>query len=207
MVLTEDLRKSAQALCRAGERRLLGIVGAPGSGKSALASALAEVFGWRAIVVPMDGYHLAQAELDRLGRAGRKGASDTFDAAGFIALLERLRAFPPCETVYAPLFRRDIEEPIAGAIAVSPNVELVIVEGNYLLLDGPWSGVAPLLDESWYLDTPDDVREGWLLDRHQRFGRDREAALAWITATDAPNARQIARSRERATRHVGWPVA
>ena len=206
-MLTEDLLESAKALCLAGERRLLGIVGAPGSGKSTLASALIEVIGWRAVVVPMDGYHLAQAELDRLGRGGRKGAPDTFDAAGFVALLQRLRAFPLHETVYAPLFRRDIEEPIAGAIAVPPSAELVIVEGNYLLLDGPWSGVAPLLDECWYLDTPDDVREGWLLDRHQRFGRDREAALAWITATDAPNARQIARSRERATRHLSWPAA
>lgn len=206
-MISENLLASARALCRTGERHLLGIVGAPGSGKSTLAAALADAVGSRAAVLPMDGYHLAQAELERLDRAGRKGAPDTFDVPGFVAMLGRLSKHSPHETVYAPLFRRDIEEPIAGAIAITATVELVIVEGNYLLLDGAWSGVAPLLDQSWFLDTPDDVRDRWLLDRHQRFGRDRDAALAWIAATDAPNARQIARFRPRAMRHIAWPAA
>ena len=103
----------------------------------------------------MDGFHLAGAELVRLGRQNRKGAPDTFDAAGFTALLRRLRA-PDGEVVYAPEFRREIEEPIAGALAVAPDVPLVVTEGNYLLLgDGPWGPVRGLLDEAWYVMAPD----------------------------------------------------
>ena len=100
----------------------------------------------------MDGFHLAQEELVRLGRRDRMGAPDTFDAAGYVALLRRLRAGGE-EVVYAPAFRREIEEPIAGAIAVPPTVPLVVTEGNYLLLDGAgWTGVRALLDEAWYVD-------------------------------------------------------
>ena len=84
----------------------------------------------------MDGYHWADAKLRRLGRADRKGAPDTFDSAGYAALLLRLRSQQPDEIVYAPEFRREFEEPIAGAIAVAPQTQLVITEGNYLLLDG-----------------------------------------------------------------------
>src|SRR5438067_2220717 len=125
----------AMALLASGGRRVLGIAGAPGSGKSTLARAVADSLGEQAVVVPMDGFHLANAELARLGRAARKGAPDTFDAAGYVALLRRLRSAPVTrETVYAPAFRREIEEPVAGAIAVPPDVPLVITEGNYLLL-------------------------------------------------------------------------
>src|SRR5947207_15332686 len=105
-----DFLARARALA-AGGRRLLGLAGAPGSGKSTLAAALAAALAERAIVVPMDGFHLANAELARLGRAGRKGAPDTFDAAGYVALLRRLRSQPAHEPVYAPAFRREIEEP------------------------------------------------------------------------------------------------
>ena len=129
-------------------RVLLGLTGPPGAGKSTLAAALQAHHGEMAQVVPMDGFHLAQAELERLGRAQRKGAPDTFDAAGFVALLHRLRRQHPHEVVYAPAFRREIEEPIAGAIAIGPERRLLLVEGNYLLLDsGGWAGVAALLDE------------------------------------------------------------
>src|SRR5262245_1678528 len=110
----EELVARAAGLVSGGARRLLGVCGAPGAGKSTLAGALATALGRRAVVAPMDGFHLAQAELDRLGRADRKGAPDTFDAAGYVALLRRLRtATEP--VVYAPRFHREIEEPIAGA--------------------------------------------------------------------------------------------
>jgi len=145
----------------------------------------------------MDGYHLANSELVRIGRKGRKGAPDTFDAAGYAALLRRLRE--ATDTVYAPEYRREFEEGIAGAIAVPPEVPLVITEGNYLLLDdGGWAGVKPLLDEAWFVDVDDTLRRERLLARHMRFGREREDALNWIEVTDEPNARLIVASRHRA---------
>ena len=162
--------------------------------------------GERAQVVPMDGYHLARVELERLGRAQRKGAPDTFDAAGYAALLRRLREQPEHETVYAPDFRREIEEPVAGALPVFAHTPLVITEGNYLLLDDDpaWAPVAGLLDEVWYLDVDASLRLERLTSRHVQFGRTREQALAWIAQTDEPNARRIEAAAARATRRVRW---
>ncbi len=190
-----------------GQRRLLGLVGAPGAGKSTLAAALLQAVGaQRAQVVPMDGFHLANVELQRLGRAARKGAPDTFDSAGYVVLLQRLREQRPGDAiVYAPEFRREIEEPIAGAIAVLPSTQLVITEGNYLLHDvGPWAGAAAMLDEVWYVDIDDAVREERLVRRHQQFGRSAEEARAWVESTDAPNARLIAQTRVRAHHVLPW---
>ncbi|CAA2108687.1 Pantothenate kinase [Variovorax paradoxus] len=190
-----------------GGRKLLGLVGAPGAGKSTLAAALLQAVGTdRAQVVPMDGFHLANVELQRLGRAARKGAPDTFDSAGYVALLQRLREQrPDGDVVYAPEFRREIEEPIAGAIAVLPSTQLVITEGNYLLHDvGPWAGAAAMLDEVWYVDIDDAVREDRLVRRHQQFGRSAEEARAWVESTDAPNARLIAATRVRAHHLLPW---
>ena len=121
-------------LLRDGQRKLLGLAGPPGAGKSTLALALHAAFREVSQVVPMDGFHLANTELERLGRAGRKGAPDTFDSAGYAALLQRLRAQRDDEVVYAPEYRREIEEGVAGAIAVAPQTQLVIAEGNYLSL-------------------------------------------------------------------------
>jgi len=192
-------RARLEALLAGGGRKLLGLVGAPGSGKSTVAQALLDALPGRAQVVPMDGFHLANAELGRLGRAGRTGAPDTFDSAGYVALLRRLRNQPAGEVVYAPEFRREIEEPVAGAIAVRPETPLVITEGNYLLLEeGPWAGVAPLLDEVWYVEVDDGLRIERLLRRHQQFGRSPEAARAWVAQTDEPNAARIAATRARA---------
>ena len=192
-------RARLEGLLADGRRKLLGLVGAPGSGKSTVAQALLDALPGRAQVVPMDGFHLANAELRRLGRAWRKGAPDTFDSAGYVALLRRLRNQPAGEVVYAPEFRREIEEPVAGAIAVRPETPLVITEGNYLLLEeGPWAGVAPLLDEVWYVEVDDGLRIERLLRRHQQFGRSPEAARAWVAQTDEPNAARIAATRARA---------
>ena len=188
-----------------GRRRLLGLVGPPGAGKSTLALALQAAFADISQIVPMDGFHLANAQLRALGRADRKGAPDTFDSAGFVALLQRLRRQTSDETVYLPEFRREIEEPIAGAIAVCAATRLLIVEGNYLLLDqGPWVQVAGLLDETWYVDVDDRLRTGRLLQRHQQFGRSAQQAQAWVAGTDEPNARLIASTRPRASRVFRW---
>ena len=202
--LHPDLLHALQGLA-SGPRRLLGVVGAPGAGKSTLAALAAAALGERAQAVPMDGFHLAQAELVRLGRAQRKGAPDTFDAWGYAALLRRLRHQAPDEVVYAPDFQRTLEEPVAGALPVWAHTPLIVTEGNYLLLDdGPWTSVAALLDEVWYLHVDGDLRRERLAQRHQRFGRSRAEALAWIDSTDEPNARRIEAVRHRAQRQVVW---
>ncbi|MFD9715980.1 nucleoside/nucleotide kinase family protein [Streptomyces sp. NPDC059076] len=189
----------ARALAVPGRRRLLGIAGAPGSGKSTLAARLVEALDGRAALVPMDGFHLAQAELLRLGRAERKGAPDTFDADGYLALLTRLRTPTLASTVYAPTFDRRLEEPVAGSIPVGPDVPLVITEGNYLLYDeGPWAAVRPLLDDVWFLELDDGVRHRRLIGRHVRHGKERPAAERWVRGSDESNARLVALGRDRA---------
>lgn len=203
------LVERAGALAATGGRRVLGVTGPPGAGKSTVAEALTAALGAVCVVVPMDGFHLAQEQLDALGRADRKGAPDTFDAAGFVALLGRVRRQrddPGGAVVYAPRFHREIEEPIAGAIAVPADVPLVVVEGNYLLLEtGEWAAVRPLLDECWYVEPDDAVRRERLIRRHEAFGRPPEAARAFALGSDARNAQLVAASRHRADLLVRLP--
>jgi pantothenate kinase len=192
------LIERARRLVEPGKRRILGITGAPGSGKSTLASTLISALAPHAVLVPMDGFHLANEQLVRLGRRDRKGAVDTFDAAGYVALLRRLR--DPAEIlVYAPEFRRAIEEPIACAIPVPREVPLVVTEGNYLLVDeDPWSAVRPLLDEAWFLEPEEEVRIERLVARHVEFGKPLADARAWSLGTDQRNAELVQQTRDRA---------
>jgi pantothenate kinase len=185
---------------------MLGIVGPPGAGKSTLAAALVAAYGAVMQVVPMDGFHLANSELDRLGRRGRKGAPDTFDAAGYVNLLERIKSQRVGDDlIYAPEYRREFEEGIAGAIAVQGATPLIVTEGNYLLLnDLPWNRVREVLDEVWYVDVPDALRRSRLVARHMRFGRSERQALDWVASTDDPNALRIAQTRELADLKVAW---
>lgn len=189
----------ARLLAVPGHRRVLGIAGAPGSGKSTLAARLVERLGADAVLVPMDGFHLAGAELDRLGRADRKGAPDTFDAAGYAALLARLRAPEAGGVVYAPAFDRSLEEPVAGSIPVGPEVPLVVTEGNYLLHDQDgWAPVRALLDEVWFLEIDGEERVRRLVERHVRYGKARPYAERWVRECDEVNARVVAGGRELA---------
>ncbi|MGW2114598.1 nucleoside/nucleotide kinase family protein [Streptomyces zhihengii] len=195
----------ARCLAAPGGRRILGVTGAPGAGKSTFAGHLVAALNAAspaaplAVLVPMDGFHLAGRELERLGRAGRKGAPDTFDAAGYAALLARLRAPESDTTVWAPDFDRVVEEPVAGSLPVEPGVPLVVTEGNYLLHDGGhWARVRPLLDEVWYLEADPAVRVRRLVDRHVRFGKERGDAERWVRGSDERNARLVARDRDRA---------
>ena len=203
--LPASARIRARELVKRSGRALLGLVGPPGSGKSTLAAALQAEFAAVAQVVPMDGFHLANVELERLGRRDRKGAPDTFDSGGYVALLRRLLIQKDGEIVYAPEFRREIEEPIANAIPVFSGTQLIITEGNYLLLeDGSWAEVKGLLDEIWYVDVDDALRVDRLTQRHRQFGRSADDASAWVKSTDEPNARLIEASRARASFVFRW---
>ena len=192
------LVERARRLVASGRRRILGIVGPPGGGKSTVARLVVAQLGDAAALVPMDGFHLAQAELVRLGRRDRMGAPDTFDADGYVALLRRLRDATD-SVVYAPEFRREIEEPIAGAIAIPRSVPLVVTEGNYLLLEhGGWDGVRALLDESWYVEVDEETRIERLVKRHVAFGKAPGEAREWTMGSDQRNAEVVARTAHRA---------
>lgn len=185
------------AMVAGGGRHLVGITGPPGAGKSTLAEAVVRRLGGHARRVPMDGFHLTNAELERLGSRQRKGAPDTFDAHGYVALLRRLRDSGD-DVVYAPEFHRALEEAVAGAIPVPREVPVVVTEGNYLLLQhGPWAQVRPLLDETWYVDLDETVRLDALIRRHVRFGKEPAAARRWVLGSDQRNAALVA-----ATRHL-----
>lgn len=182
----------------AGARVVVGITGSPGAGKTTLAVRLAEALGPEAVHLPMDGFHLANSTLDRLGRHDRKGALDTFDGWGFVGLLRRVRD-ETGHTVYAPSFHREVDEPVAGEIAVEPGHHVVVVEGNYLLVaDEPWGRVRALLDEAWFCSADGGERERRLVDRHTRHGRTVEAATAWATEVDGRNALVVEATRARA---------
>lgn len=197
--LAGTLVERARTLIVPGERRLLGITGVPAAGKSTLAGSLVAALAPEAVLVPMDGFHLAAAQLRRLGRLDRKGAPDTFDAAGYLALLHRLRDRAE-DVVYAPEFRREIEEPIAGAIAVPREVPLAITEGNYLLY---WNDVHELLDEVWFVDLDEPTRLARLIERHMAYGRTRAEAEQRTYGSDQRNAELIMATRMNADLIVG----
>ncbi|MGM9471245.1 nucleoside/nucleotide kinase family protein [Pseudarthrobacter sp. YS3] len=188
-----------------GRRTLLGITGAPGSGKSTFASWLQQQFGPElAMVVPMDGFHLGNAIIDGTPLRQRKGAMDTFDVGGYLSLLQRLVRRDE-SVVYAPEFRRTLDEPVAASIAVPASVPLVITEGNYLLAEPPqWKEVRAQLDEVWFMDTPPELRLARLVDRHVEFGMDQAAAEAWATGPDEANAALIEATRRNADRIIPW---
>jgi pantothenate kinase len=197
--LLDALVARAEKLSAAdGERRvLIGLAGAPGAGKTTLAEALVDRLaggrpesGPRVAHVPMDGFHLADVELERLGRRDRKGAPDTFDPAGYAALLRRIRAG---ETVWAPAFERTLEQPIAQSLPVGPSTEIVISEGNYLLLpDDPWPSARACFDEVWFCRVDPAVRLERLIARHVRFGKSPAAAREWVLRSDERNAELVA---------------
>ncbi|MFB9411660.1 nucleoside/nucleotide kinase family protein [Dactylosporangium matsuzakiense] len=182
-------------------RSIVGICGPPAAGKSTLSSALSDALnvhdGLTSVAVPMDGFHLSNVELGRLGLTDRKGAPETFDAAGFVHLLRRLRAGE--DLVYAPSYSRTLHESIGGVIPVPADVRVIVVEGNYLLLDqGPWASVRGLLDLVLYLDAPDAVRQESLLRRQMAKGLELPAAQDWVFRSDERNAAVIAGTRDRA---------
>lgn len=182
-----------------GESRfLLGICGAPGSGKSTIAARLVATLGEDAVAVPMDGFHIATAGLASPQQLARRGAIDTFDAGGFLALLRRVRERTE-DVVYAPGFDRRIGDPIAGLLPVRRAARIVITEGNYLLSQEPqWRDIAGLLDETWFLELDQETRVSRLVARHRQFGKSAQAAEAMAHGSDETNARLVAQARDRA---------
>lgn len=202
-----DVVEAAEKLISASPSRvLLGITGAPAAGKSTAAVAVVErtVARWgagAAAYVPMDGFHLANRQLDRLGLRGRKGAPETFDSWGFATLIARIAAG---REVFAPDFDRDVDEPVAGAIRISGEERLVVVEGNYLALDRDgWAAARSYFDALWYLDAPAGVRLPRLVARHVAGGRDLVSAEAYARDVDEANAELVARTRSRCDRTFG----
>jgi pantothenate kinase len=183
----ERLVEDAIRLAENRHRAVLGIAGSPGAGKSTLVEQLIARIGERkgpgwVAHVPMDGFHLADEQLRRIGALGRKGAPDTFDPVGYAQLLERV-AVETDAPVYAPGFDRTLEQPLAAALVVLPTARLVITEGNYLLLEHPaWLRARRAMDRVWFVTTER------LVARHVEFGKSPDAAQAWVAGTDQPNA-------------------
>ena len=195
---------ATRLLARAtASRVMVGICGAPGAGKSTLAALLAveinAVEPGTAVVVPMDGFHLAASVIAGDERSARRGAPDTFDPDGYAALLRRLGDDVE-PVVYAPEYRREIEDPVAGAIPVPTQCRIVITEGNYLLHpEQAWRRVRACLDEVWFLEAPsEELRVSRLIERHEYFGKSHEHALTHVRETDERNALLVAGHREGA---------
>lgn len=197
----DELVERARTLALSGPRQVLGIAGPPGSGKSTLTRKLVHRLGPElAATAPMDGFHLANSVLGQLKRHDRKGAPDTFDAAGFVALLRRVRdQRPGDDIIYAPTFRRDLDESVGSALPIRADVPLVVTEGNYLLVpDGAWGQVAGLLDQCWFVELPERIRLGRLTARHRKYGSSPDQARARASGNDQRNAEVIEQTRGRA---------
>lgn len=211
------LAEAAATLVPETGRAVLGIAGAPGAGKSTLAAALvaqlAQARGtdWVAHV-PMDGFHLADVQLERLNALRRKGAPDTFDDVGYACLVERVRDEQD-SSVYAPGFDRILEQPVAAAVVVPPSARLVVTEGNYLLLESrAWPRARAAMAEVWFVIGDDALRVERLVARHVEFGKAPDEARAWVAASDERNAHLVDPTSRRADRVVvnaetGWRFA
>ena len=178
-----------------GRRLLVAVAGAPASGKSRLAEELVERLEQsqpgRAAILPMDGYHYDDALLKQLGRHARKGAPDTFDVGGLYHMLRRLRENAD-DAIAVPVFDRDIETARAGARLIPAAVDIVVVEGNYLLLrQPPWSALRPFFDFTVMVLTPETILRQRLAKRWAFFGLPPSEIDRKIEEVDLPNGRFV----------------
>jgi pantothenate kinase len=187
---------------QAHRRIAIGFAGGPGTGKSTLAAELVTMLNavrpGSAALVPMDGFHMKHAKLEALGQTDRKGAPHTFEGADFVNFLHHLKS--ATGPVSGPGYSRKIEDTVDDAFTVQPEVRILIVEGNYLLLtEGPWVGVKPLLDYSVFIDVPRDLVRARLLKRHGEEGLfTEERNRAHIERNDLPNYDLVHQSQDRA---------
>ena len=198
--LDQALNRAKELAADSDKRIIIGIIGKPGAGKSTLSSHLMKNLPKETTaLVPMDGYHLSNLQLKKLGRADRKGAPDTFDATGFVNLLKRISA-DTSNDIYFPIFHREIEESIAAEGVVTKETKFVITEGNYLLhnQDG-WQEVAPVLTESWYVQVDDKLRLERLVNRHIKYGKEPKFAHDWAHGTDERNAQLVEGTKPRSS--------
>lgn len=170
------------------ERFMVAVAGPPGSGKSTLAEKLVGLLPrGEAALLQADGFHFDNALLDQLGRRERKGAPDTFDCAGLVSLLHRLKAREDDITI--PAFDRTLDVARAGVAQIGRAIRYVVVEGNYLLVrEQPWANLRPLFDFTLMIETPRAELERRLTQRWLDHGRDHAEALAWVQSNDMPNA-------------------
>lgn len=189
-----DVATRILALPETDARRLVAVAGPPGAGKSTIAeAAVAELNaqGAAAVVMPMDGFHLDNRLLEPRGLLPRKGAPETFDFGGFAATLARVRSEP---SVILPVFDRTREIAIAGAAEIGLETRIVVVEGNYLVLDeDPWRALAPLWDYTVFLDVAFSELERRLVARWLGYGYAPEEARIKAMGNDIPNARRVIR--------------
>lgn len=184
-------------------RTMIGIVGKPGAGKSTVVTEIQKQFSTEEVaIIPMDGYHLSNEELIKLGRRERKGAPDTFDVEGFISLITRVKNEIDKEHTF-PIFHREIEASKADEGIVLRNTKVIVIEGNYLFSEEHnWSEVFPLLDQSWFIKIDDEIRMQRLITRHIKYGKTPQEAEEWSRGSDEENAKFIAKTASRAERII-----
>lgn len=207
-------RRLLEASRRAAPRRYIaGIAGIPGAGKSTLARRLLDALNaaepGAAALVPMDGFHLPNRELDARGLRDRKGSPPTFDAEAYATLLARARE--PGSVLAFPVYDRTMHEPVWRDDArqrIGPSVRIVLTEGNYLLLPSPpWSRLKDVLDECWLLETPMEVARASIIERHRRGGRSADDARAHYERNDLPNTTLILNEMREPDLRLCWPEA
>lgn len=210
--LTELTWKAQELAQAAGGRRIaIGLAGGPGVGKSTLAAELVAALNvtapGSAALVPMDGFHIKHAKLEAMGQTDFKGAPHTFEADAFADFLKGLKA--ATGPVSGPGYSRKIEDTVEDAFTVAPEVTVLVVEGNYLLLgDAPWAKVKPLLDFSAFITVPRDMVRARLMKRHAEEGLfTEERNRAHIERNDLPNYDLVERSQERADVIIALDVA
>ena len=192
------------------DRYILALTGSPAVGKSTLADRLVGSINAngldQAIALPMDGYHFSNEKLLELELLELKGIPETFDAKAFVELVKSIKSETEL-THWAPEFRRELEASIQNAIAVQPHHKIIIVEGNYLLLESaPWNQLADYFDKVWFLSLEDSIRKQRLLARHMSYGQTESEAREKMKSTDDKNALLIEASKSRADRVVVLPV-